>query len=79
MRFKWSLIDSETGRRDRAPRAGFRHRHELFMTQLLESVEALTGGRRIDVERMQRCVAGESQRFVIASRWLQFTSEWQRL
>jgi hypothetical protein len=30
------------------------------MTQLLESVEALTGGRRIDVERMQRCVAASN-------------------
>jgi hypothetical protein len=54
-RFKWSLVDTARGTRDRAPSAGFRHKHELFMATLFESVESVTG-RRIDVGAAERCV-----------------------
>jgi hypothetical protein len=42
-RLKWSLVDPLTGTRDRAPSAGFKQKHELFMAMMFESVEVVTG------------------------------------
>eukprot|EP01043_Picozoa_sp_COSAG02_P036303 COSAG02_NODE_2650_length_8327_cov_247.925620_1_plen_867_part_00 len=53
-RLKWSLVDSQTGTRDRAPSAGFKRKHELFMAMMFESVEVVTG-RRIDLIAAERC------------------------